>query len=125
MKEIHEGVCGLHINKVFMAKKLMRQGFFWIMMMEDCIKFVRKCYKCQIHGDIIHLPPTELYSISSPWPFSAWGLDIIGEIHLTASNGHRFILVVVDYFIKWVEAKLYAKLRAKQIAKFIKKNLYY
>ena len=82
-------------------------------MIEDCIKFVRKCYKCQIHGDIIHLPPVELHSISSPWPFSAWALDIIGEMHLTASNGHRFILVAVDYFTKKVKAKSYAKLGGK------------
>ena len=93
-------------------------------MMEDCIKFVRKCYKCQIYGDIIHLPPTELHSISSPWRFSAWGLDIIGEIHPTTSNEYRFILVAVDYFTKWVEVELYAKLGAKQVAKFIKKNLF-
>ena len=73
MEEIHEGVYGPHMNGAILAKKLMRQGFFWMTMMEDCIKFVRKCYKCQSHGDIIHLPPTELHFISSLWPFSAWG----------------------------------------------------
>ena len=82
-------------------------------MMEDCIRFVRKCYKCQVHGDIDHLPPTKLHSISSSWPFSVWELDIIGEIHSIASNGHRFILVAVDYFTKWVKAESYAKLKAK------------
>ena len=82
-------------------------------MMEDCIRFVRKCYRFQVHGDYNHLPPIKLHSISSPWPFSVWGLDIIREIHPTASNGHRFILVAVDYFTKWVEAESYAKLRAK------------
>ena len=96
-----------------------------MMMMEDCIKFIRKCYKCQVHGDIIHLPLTKVHSISSPWPFSVWGLDIIKEIHPTTSNGHRFILVTVDYFTKWVEVESYAKLGVKQVAKFIKRNLFY
>ena len=82
-------------------------------MMEDCIKFLRKCYKCQIHGDIIHLFPVELHSISSPWPFSAWELDIIRKIHPTVSNRHRFILAAVDYFIKLVEAESYEKLGIK------------
>ena len=58
-------------------------------------------------------PPIELHSISSPWPFSIWELDIIGEIHLIASNGHRFILMEVDYFIKWVKAESFAKYGAK------------
>ena len=62
MEEIHEGVCDPRMNRAILAKKLMRQGFFWITMMEDCIKFVRKCYKCQIHGDIIHLPSTSYTS---------------------------------------------------------------
>ena len=70
MEEVHEGVCGPHMNGAILANKLMRQGFFWMIMMEDCIRFIRKCYKRQVHGDISHLPPTELHSISPPWPFS-------------------------------------------------------
>ena len=66
MEEVHEGVCGPHMNGAILAKKLMRQGFFWMIMMKDCIRFVKKCYRCQVHGDINHLPPTELHSISSP-----------------------------------------------------------
>ena len=97
IEEVHEGIYGPHMNGAILAKKLMRQGFFWMTMIEDYIRFVRKCYKC-------YLPPIELHSISSPWPFSVWGLDIIGEIHPTALNRHRFILVAVDYFTKWVEA---------------------
>ncbi|XP_015068632.1 uncharacterized protein LOC107013167 [Solanum pennellii] len=45
--------------------------------------------------------------MSSPWPFVAWGKDVIGPIEPSASNGHRFILVAIDYFIKWVEAASY------------------
>ena len=63
MKKVHEGVYSLHMNGAIPAKKLMT-------IMKDCNKFVRKCHKCQIHGDVSHLPLIELHSISSPWPFS-------------------------------------------------------
>ena len=53
------------------------------------------------------------------------GIDINREIHPITLHRHRFILVVVDYFTKWVEVESYAKLGAKQVAKFIKKNLFY
>ena len=43
---------------------------------------------------------------------------------MTASNRHRFIRVAVDYFIKWEEVESYAKLGIKQVAKFIKNNLF-
>ncbi|XP_070019322.1 uncharacterized protein [Nicotiana sylvestris] len=42
--------------------------------------------------------------MAAPWPFVAWGMDVIGPVEPTTSNGHRFILVAIDYFTKWVEA---------------------
>ena len=48
MEEVHEGIYGLQMNGGILVKKLMRQGFLWMTMMEDCIKFVRKCHRYQI-----------------------------------------------------------------------------
>ena len=93
-------------------------------IVEDCVKFTKKCHKCQIHEDVSHLLYSELHTMFSPWPFSVWGLDIIGEIHPIASNGHRYILVAIDYFTKWVEAESYSKLGAKQVAKFLERILF-
>lgn len=36
--------------------------------------------------------------MSSPWLFVAWGMDVTGPIKPKASNDHRFILVIIDYF---------------------------
>ena len=72
-----------------------------------------------MHGDLIHLPPSELHALTSPWPFSVWGIDIIGKISPKSSSGHEFILVAIDYFTKWVEATSYAKLNAAKVATFI------
>ena len=41
-----------------------------------------------------------------------WGTDVIGAIEPRALNGHRFILVAIDYFTKWVEAALYQEDRS-------------
>ena len=60
---------------------------------------------------------------SSPWPFSMWGIDMIGRIEPKASNGHRFILVAIDYFTKWVEAASYANVTKQVVVKFIKNNI--
>ncbi|XP_070010271.1 uncharacterized protein [Nicotiana sylvestris] len=73
-------------------------------MEKDCFSFFRKCHQCQGHGDLIHAPPSELHPMSAPWPFVAWGMDVIGPIETKASNMHKFILVAIDYFTKWVEA---------------------
>jgi len=71
------------------------------------------------------MPPMSLHTMTSPWPFFTWGIDIIGKIHLTASNGHEFILIAIDYFTKWVEAASYKVLNSKKVAQFIQKNIIY
>ncbi|XP_058181232.1 uncharacterized protein LOC131299670 [Rhododendron vialii] len=32
MEEIHEGVCGPHMSSVMLARKILRQGYFWSIM---------------------------------------------------------------------------------------------
>jgi hypothetical protein len=71
----------------------------------------------------MHAPPKELYNMASPWPFSTWGIDVIGEIHPAASNGHRYIMVAIDYFTKWVEAASYSTVSAAATEKFIRNNI--
>ena len=60
------------------------------------------------------MPPMPLHTMTSPWPFSTWGIEIIRNIHLTTSNGHEFILVAIDYFTKWVEAVSFKVLNSKE-----------
>ena len=64
-----------------------------------------------------------LNSLLSLWPFASWGIDIIGEIRPNASNGHKYIVVAIDYFSRWIEAESFGTLKAKQMAKFIEKSL--
>ncbi|RDY12186.1 Pol polyprotein, partial [Mucuna pruriens] len=79
--------------------------------------------KCQIYVDNINAAPSPLHNLTSPWPFSMWGLNIIGPIKPKASNKHRFILVVIDYFTKWVEATSYPSVTKNVVVKFIKKDI--
>ena len=69
------------------------------------------------------MSPMPLHTMASPWSFSTWGIYIIGKIHPTASNGHEFILVAIDYFTKWVEATSYKILNLKKVAQFIQTNI--
>ena len=63
--------------------------------------------------------------MTSPWPFSVWGIDVIETIAPKASNGHENILVAIDYFTKQVEVASYSVLKAKHVAQFIENNIIY
>ncbi|XP_070044973.1 uncharacterized protein [Nicotiana tomentosiformis] len=88
-------------------------------METDCIKYVQKFHQCQIHVDMIRVPPNKLNATSSPWPFSALGMDVIGLIKPAVSNKHRFILVSIDYFTKWVEVTSYKAVTKKVVVDFV------
>jgi len=90
---------------------------------KDCVDYVWKCHKCQMYIDKINAPPLPLFNLTSPWPFIMWGIDVIGWINPKASNDHRFILVAIDYFTKWVEAGSFAHVTQKVVKKFIKGDL--
>ena len=123
MREVHVGVCGPHIGGHMLARKIMRTEYFLLTMETNCCQFVQRCLKCQIHEDLIHVPPSELHVLTSPWPFSVWSIDIIGKISPKSSSGHEFILVAIDYFIKWVETASYARLTSSGVANFIKSHI--
>ena len=48
---------------------------------------------------------------------------MIGKIHPQGAGGQCFVLIAIDYFTKWVEAKSYRTLGAKEVAKFIQTNI--
>ena len=57
-------------------------------MENDYFKFVQKCHKCQVHGDLIRVPHHEVNAMSSPWPSVAWRIGVIGPIEPATSSGH-------------------------------------
>ncbi|XP_024021322.1 uncharacterized protein LOC112091560 [Morus notabilis] len=104
LQEIHEGVCGNHTGGQSLALKVLRQGYYWRTLKKDAFQYARHCDKCQKYTIIPIAPPENLTPILSPWPFTKWGVDLIGPLHLTP-RGFKFAIVVVDYYTKWAEAK--------------------
>ena len=49
-------------------------------------------------------------------------MDIIDHLPITAVQ-KKFLLLVTDYFSKWVEAEAYASIKGKDVSKFVWKNI--
>ena len=60
--------------------------------------------------------------ISSPWPFTQWGLDIVGPFS-RATRNWRFVLEAVDYFTKWGEVEALANIWDVDVKKFVWRNI--
>ena len=119
---MHEGICDNHIEARSLAAKTLRQGYYWLTMLKDATELVKKCKICQEHAQISHLPSESLTTISSPWPFQQWGLDILGPLPIGKSQ-YKFIVVGVDYFTQWVEAEPLATIIEQKIHNFVWRSI--
>ena len=61
--------------------------------------------------------------MAAPCPFVAWGMDVIRPLEPKSSNGHRFILVAIDYFTKWVEAITFKVVTKKEVVNLVHSNI--
>ncbi|XP_070014320.1 uncharacterized protein [Nicotiana sylvestris] len=50
-------------------------------------------------------------------------MDVIGPIELSTSNGHKFILMAIDYITKWGEAKTFKSVTKKAVVDFVHSNI--
>jgi hypothetical protein len=116
-------ICGTHQLALKMKWLLRRAGFYWHTMIFDCFRYYKGCEECQKFGNIQMVFAATLHPIIKPWPFRGWGLDFIGQIHHSSSKGHRFVLVVTDYFTKWTKAVPLKSMAHKEVIKFVTEHI--
>jgi hypothetical protein len=116
LKEIHSGFFGAHIGTRALVGKAIKQGLYWSTINIDVKTLVRECEVCQKTMSQQNLPSMPVHLIPPSWPLR-WGMDLVGP--LPAAQGNcRFAAVAVDYFAKWLEAKLLENIKASTIQKF-------
>ncbi|XP_071712608.1 uncharacterized protein [Rutidosis leptorrhynchoides] len=80
IREMHEGICGLHAGPRSIVAKILRMGYYWPTMHEDTVTLLRICESCQIHAKVQKQLKQEMISVLSAWPFSKWGIDLVGPL---------------------------------------------
>ncbi|XP_071688009.1 uncharacterized protein [Rutidosis leptorrhynchoides] len=94
VKEMHEGLCAQHSGYRTIVGRIMRQGYYWQSIYKDTTDVIKT------------------------WPFCNWAIDIVGPFQRSVGNA-KFLVVAIDFFSKWVEAKVLAKLTGENIKKFV------
>jgi len=51
------------------------------------------------------------------WPFAVWGLDLVGPLQ-RAAGGYTHLLVPIDKFSKWIEARPITNICTEQAVLF-------
>jgi IS30 family transposase len=102
--------------------KVFRQGFYWPKAASDAADLVQKCENCQRFAKE-HKQPSSLTQLIQPtWPLQRWGLDLLGPLP-PAQGNLKYVVVAVEYFSKWIEAKPLATITSATIHKFFWQNI--
>ncbi|KAI3827780.1 hypothetical protein L1987_01863 [Smallanthus sonchifolius] len=94
--------------------KVMRTGYYWPGMYKALVDEIHKCDNCQRHAPVSRRPCMNLVSVTSAWPFCKWAINIVGPFP-EAVGRVKFLIVAIDYFTKWIEAKPLATITGQQV----------
>jgi transposase InsO family protein len=117
MKEIHNGMCGSHIAVIALAGKAFMQGFYWPMAIRDAEQIVKTCKACQFVAKHQRRPGPLSQLITPTCPLQHCGMDIVGPLPIAQGN-FKFVVVAVEYFTKWIEARPVPTITSATIRKF-------
>ncbi|GJT56388.1 reverse transcriptase domain-containing protein [Tanacetum coccineum] len=107
----------MHAGPRSVVAKAMQLGYYWPTMHRDARDMIRTCNDCQIHHPVPRNPQQPLTPITAPWSFYKWGIDIAGPFS-EGPGKVKFLIVAMDYFTKWIEAKSVATITSNQVKKF-------
>ena len=82
--------------------------------------YISNCEVCQCEGKRRKNEP--LWTIKVNQPFERVGIDIVGLLPKISRN-NQYIIVTVDYLIKWPEARAILDATARLVASFLYKDI--
>uniref|UniRef100_A0A5S6PZG1 RNA-directed DNA polymerase n=2 Tax=Trichuris muris TaxID=70415 RepID=A0A5S6PZG1_TRIMR len=96
----HDSPAGAHLGTDKMLDRL-RKFAYWVQMAHDVSEYCRTCTKCQEHKSKTH-PPVPLVNMKVGDTWHTIGIDVL---QLPESKlGNKYLLVLQDYYTKWIEA---------------------
>ncbi|KAK9042484.1 hypothetical protein V6N11_017554 [Hibiscus sabdariffa] len=122
LEQCHSAPYGGHFGGNKTAAKVLQSVFYWPTLHGDAQLFCQQCDRCQRTGNISRRNEMPLQNILEVELFDVWGIDFMGPF--PSSFGNLYILLVVDYVSKWVEAIATTHNDAKTVQRFIKKNIF-
>ena len=122
LKAYHDNSAGgahLGIEKVMAA---MKSKYHWPRMHQEIYDYIHSCDTCQLIKRDTHARPPPLTSLPVVGRFERWHMDFL-KLHKT-TQGHQYVLLVVDSFTKWVEAFPMHSQEAVEVARCLFENIF-
>ena len=117
LKELHEGAMGAHLGEEKLLNQV-KQRFYWPGHFNDVKNWCRTCPTCAVSKTPPKKPRAALHSIQSGYPLQIVATDILGPLP-ESSAGNSYLLVVGDYFSRFMEAYPIHNMEAPTVARVL------
>jgi len=105
-------------DRFLKAYERLKKSYSWTGMTMIIRRVIQQCEKCKLNQPKKYLEPTESFCTELQVPFTHVGLDIIGSLPITERQ-NQYIIVLVDYFTKWVEASPLKTIISEDVVQFL------
>ena len=102
LEELHQGVGSGHLGHDKTLSRL-KQRFYWPGHFNDVHNWCRSCVNCNTRKLSAPARRAPMGTITAGYPMQIVATDLVGPLP-ESENGNRYILVVADYFTRWMEA---------------------
>lgn len=118
LNDFHSGACGVHLSGLATTQCILCAGYFFPSLFKYYVEAVKFYHPYQIctQNMCTHLAP--LFPVVTVGPFNKWGIDFTA-CNLALTTNHKYIIMVVDYFMKWDKAMPTYKSNSETISLFL------
>ena len=102
LHQLHNGALGGHLGDAKMLSQL-RERFYWLEHVNDVQIWCKNCPDCAARKSLTQKRKAPLQGIVTGYPLEMVAVDIIGPFP-RGEIDNAYVLVVSDYFTRWVEA---------------------
>ncbi len=118
----HDNPLSGHLGKMKTLLRLL-ESVYWPSIRNDVWKYCKECQTCQKYKASTTKAPGQLQSTPVVEPGYMLGVDIMGPFPRSPKQ-NEYLLVVVDYFTKWVELFPMRTAKASLIARILVEEIF-
>ncbi|XP_066513752.1 gypsy retrotransposon integrase-like protein 1 isoform X2 [Hoplias malabaricus] len=120
--DCHFNEIGHHLGQKKTVHRIQSK-YYWLGIIKDVVDWIKLCETCQ-HAERSKIMARTVRPIKVDGPWEIVAVESIGPFPSSSPGGNTHIVIIMDYFSKWVEAFPVQKNNSLCVARCISSSIY-